>query len=94
MKNVYFLKICAHDMLMSDIKHNVDETDSQNNVESSEISNFDNNSILKVGFIEIKKGSGDWKTFYGIISGGSLFWYKNMTVCTVKFSVHLSFKFS
>lgn len=33
-----------------------------------------------MGYIEVKKGKGDWKHFYAIILGGSLFLYKDSRV--------------
>lgn len=37
------------------------------------------------GYIEVKKAKGDWKHFYAIISGGSMFLYKDSRVMTIHF---------
>lgn len=71
-------------LVMSDIVTDLPETvieqdDSMSQTGESYTEN--NNNILKMGYIEIKKGKSDWKTYYGIILGGSFFWYKNQLVC-------------
>lgn len=49
-------------------------------VEDFTDSEDEENDEMNVGFIEIKKNKKDWKHYYGIISGGSFFWYKDSRV--------------
>lgn len=57
---------------------------SNTNIEINNSSDQDDdnlaNNTLKIGYIEIKRGKCEWKTYYGIISGGSFYWYKNQLV--------------
>lgn len=44
-------------------------------------SSSEEQELALVGFFELKKGpKGDYKPVYGIISSGSLFWYKDSRV--------------
>lgn len=47
-------------------------------------SSSEEEELALLGFFELKKGAkGDFKPVYGIVSAGSLFWYKDSRVCII-----------
>jgi len=58
-------------------------------VEELSESSSEEDDMSLLGFFELKKGTkGDFKPVYGIVSAGSLFWYKDSRVRSKK--SHLS----